>query len=187
MAVLGGTFDPVHCGHLMLASYIAQFSDVDEVWLSLSPQNPFKCDRILTDDSIRRDMLEIAVGNSCNVRMCDIELSMPRPSYMIDALRCLRKRYDSCSFRLVIGSDNYDGFDRWKESDAIRREFGLIVYPRPGYPLPPRPRDNETFVDAPVMDISSTFIRDAVKMGKDMNFFLPPGVYDYIKEHNLYC
>lgn len=186
VAILGGSFDPVHSGHLMLASYVAQFCGPDEVWLSLSPANPFKVGKKMGDDEDRRRMLELAVGDSRVVKFCDIELSMPRPSYMIDTLRALRKLHPDCDFCLLIGSDNYARFDKWKESESILTEFGLMVYPRPGFPLPERRDGNVRFISAPEIEISSTFIRDAIEKGKDMNFFMPPGVYSYIKEHNLY-
>lgn len=187
IAVLGGSFDPVHIGHMMLASYVAQFCDaVDEVWLSLSPVNPFKTDKKLGDDIDRSRMIQIAVGNCEHVEFCDVELSLPRPSYMIDALRKLKELHSDCEFRLLIGSDNYQRFGAWKESAAILEEFGLIVYPRPGYPLPVTEPHGVRFISAPMIEISSTFIRNAIERGKDMNFFLPAGVYEYIKRHNLY-
>lgn len=170
----------------MLASYVAQFCGPDEVWLSLSPENPFKAGKRMGDDEDRRRMLELAVGDSRVVRFCDIELSMPRPSYMIDTLRALRKLHSDCDFCLLIGSDNYARFDKWKESESILTEFGLMVYPRPGFPLPDHSDGNVRFISAPEIEISSTFIRDAIEKGKDLNFFMPPRVYSYIKEHNLY-
>ncbi len=186
VAILGGSFDPVHNGHLMLASYVAQFCGVDQTWLSLSPLNPFKTDKKLGDDADRSRMLEIAVGDSERVRFCDIELRMPRPSYMINTLRKLKELYPDCEFTLLIGSDNYARFNDWKESGSILKEFGLMVYPRPGYPIAEQSAENVRFISAPVIDVSSTFIRKAIGEGKDMNFFLPAGVYTYIKEHNLY-
>ncbi len=186
VAVLGGSFDPVHNGHLMLASYAAQFCGVDEVWLSLSPTNPFKAGRKMGDDNDRKRMLEIAVGESPIVRFCDTELSMPRPSYTIDTLRTLRELYPDCDFCLLIGSDNYERFDKWKESDSILAEFGLMVYPRPGFSLPAECPENVRFISAPEIEVSSTFVRESIEKGKDMNFFIPAGVYSYIKEHNLY-
>lgn len=186
VAILGGSFDPVHNGHLMLASYVAQFCGVDQVWLSLSPLNPFKVDKKLGNDADRSRMLEIAVGDSEEVKFCDIELKMPRPSYMIDTLRKLKELHPDCEFTLLIGSDNLERFSDWKESGSILREFGLMVYPRPGYPIGEQAVENVRFISAPVVDVSSTFIRDAISAGKDMNFFLPTGVYTYIKEHNLY-
>lgn len=188
VAILGGSFDPVHSGHLMLASYVAQFCGLDEVWLSLSPANPFKAGKKMGDDQDRRRMLELAVGDSTVVRFCDVELSMPRPSYTIDTLRLLKSRYPDCDFTLLIGSDNYARFDNWKESASILEEFGLMVYPRPGFPLPEHSDcENVRFISAPEIEVSSTFIRDSIEDGKDMNFFMPSGVYSYIKEHKLYA
>lgn len=187
IGVLGGSFNPVHIGHMMLASYIQQFTDLDEVWLSLSPLNPLKAGSDeLIPDLIRLKMLELAIGNTSGLNICDYELSMPRPSYTINTLRYLAKRYPRHNFKLIIGSDNWKIFDQWKDHEAIISEFGVIVYPRPGYQVGTIYDDGVDVVNAPMADISSTFIRKALARGWNMNYFLPQGVYDYIIKNNLY-
>lgn len=187
IGIMGGSFNPVHTGHMIVASYIAQWSDLDEVWLMLSPQNPFKTDMELAQDSDRLAMLCIAVEGSTCLRACDVELSMPRPSYTIDTLRHLSDMYPDCDFTLIVGSDNWESFSRWRSPREIISEYGLIVYPRPGYPVEAGEAEaGVRFVDAPQVELSSTFIRRAIAEGRDMNFFLPSGVYQYVLSHGLY-
>ncbi len=187
IGILGGSFNPVHIGHLMLASFVKQFGGFDEVWLMLSPLNPLKVGSAdLIPDVMRLKMLDIAIGNFPGIKVNDIELSMPRPSYTINTLRYLSKRYPRHQFKLIIGADNWKVFDQWKDSDIILVKWGVLIYPRPGYPIGQVFVDGAEVIKAPIADISSTFLRKALARGKDMTYFLPAGVYDYIKENKLY-
>ncbi len=186
VGILGGSYNPVHIGHMMLASYLAQWGYVDEVWLTLSPLNPLKDETELLPDLKRLSMLSIAAKGARNLEICDIELTMPRPSYTIDTLDLLKSRYPEYQFKLVIGSDNWRIFDNWRQSQRILDEYGVVVYLRPGYPVEKTHIDGLTVVDAPMVDISSTFIRESIRRGRDMNYFLPAGVYKYIVENKLY-
>ncbi len=187
IGVFGGSFDPVHIGHTALANYIAQSGLVDEVWLTLSPQNPFKADRNLTDDTHRLEMLRVATAQDSILRACDVELTMPRPSYTIDTLRKLSEMYPECGFCLIIGGDNWGNFSRWKEHRRIIDNYGVIIYPRPGFDINPRELPaNVTTVDAPMVEVSSTWIRQAIAGGRDVNYFMPAGVYPYIINNHLY-
>lgn len=186
--VLGGSFNPVHVGHLMLASYLAQFTDLDEVWLMLSPANPLKVRTDDVTDCQRLAMLRIACEGHRGVIECDVELTMPRPSYSIDSLSRLSELHPDRDFRLIVGSDNWLIFDRWRAYEEIIRRFRPIIYPRPGYPVDASTLPvGVTMVNAPVADVSSTFIRSAIAEGKDMGAFLPAGVAGYIEENGLYC
>jgi nicotinate-nucleotide adenylyltransferase len=189
IGIMGGSFNPVHIGHMIVASYIAQLGGVDEVWLMLSPQNPLKQgDDALLPDDVRMAMLRIAVGDNPRLKVCDIELSMPRPNYTINTLRRLAAEHLDCDFKLIVGTDNWQSFHRWRAPEEIIGEFGLIVYPRPGYPAADATATpGVTVVNAPQVEISSTFIREALAAGADVNFFLPAGVYRYISEHALYA
>lgn len=186
IGILGGSFNPVHIGHMILASYLSQWGYVDEVWLTLSPRNPLKDPSELIPDLRRLAMLNIAVKGSDNIDICDIELSMPRPSYTIRTLELLRERNPDKKFKLIIGSDNWRNFDRWREPQKILDEFGVIVYLRPGYPVAKSNVEGLEIANAPLLDISSTFVRQAISRGRDMNYFLPAGVYKYIKDNKLY-
>lgn len=153
----------------------------------LSPLNPLKSNTTdLIPDVTRLKMLDIALKDAEGILVSDIELSMPRPSYTINTLRYLAKRYSRHSFKLIIGADNWKIFNQWKDSEEIINDFGVVVYPRPGYQLGTIYDDNVEVVNAPMADISSSFIRKAIARGKDMRYFLPQGVYEYIKTNNLY-
>lgn len=186
VGILGGSFNPIHMGHLMLAEYLTQWRYVDKVWLTLSPLNPLKEACGLIPDMKRLAMIMLATKGSVDIENCDIELSMPRPSYTINTLDLLSKRYKAKRFKLIIGSDNWQIFDKWKDHERILDEYGVIVYPRPGYPIGSVYVDGMEVIDAPTVNISSTFIRDAIVRGKDMTYFLPPGVFKYIRDNRLY-
>ncbi len=186
IGILGGSFNPVHIGHIMVAVYLTQWKIVDRVWLTLSPQNPMKDFDTLIPDLKRLEMLKIACKDVENVEICDIELSMPRPSYTIDTLKYLSKRYSNKSFKLVIGSDNWNAFDHWKNGEEILDNYGVIVYPRPGKEIKNHFVDGMDVVHSPAIDLSSTFIRQAILKGKNVKSYLPVGVYEYIKANNLY-
>ena len=186
IGIFGGSFNPVHTGHLMLASWIAQCGVVDNVWLMLSPRNPLKSGCDMVSDEHRLRMLSLAVGESDILSVSDLELELPRPSYTIDTLKELDRRYPEFRFVPVVGSDNLSIFDKWRCADEILSRYGLVVYPRPGYPFPEILPDGVETVDAPQIEISSTMVRQCIANGRDMNYFLPSAVYRYIKEHNLY-
>lgn len=186
IGILGGSFNPVHIGHLMLAQYMCQWGYVDKVWLTLSPQNPLKKASDLMPDMKRLAMLHKATKDIKGIETCDIELSMPRPSYTIDTLNTLSHRYPAKKFRLIIGSDNWLAFRKWKDWETILDSYSVLVYPRLGYPIPAGETDGMEKVDAPIIEISSTFIRDAIANERDISLFLPAGVYKYISENKLY-
>lgn len=183
---MGGSFNPVHIGHLMLAQYVREWGYVDKVWLTLSPQNPLKNTADMMPDMKRLAMLNKSTKDTPGIETCDIELSMPRPSYTVDTLDTLSRRYPLKKFKLIIGSDNWEVFRKWKDWERILDNYSVLVYPRLGHPVPDTPVDGMEVIDAPVIDISSTFVRDAIMKGRDMSFFLPQGVYKYIIDNKLY-
>lgn len=186
IGILGGSFNPVHCGHMMLASWLAQFTSLSEVWMMLSPENPLKQSHGASS-AHRLAMLETAVNNDERIKACDIELHLPRPSYTIVTLRELKRLWPEYKFRLIIGSDNWEIFSQWRDHEEIIADFSPIIYPRPGHDIAPEglPQGVE-LVNAPQVEISSTMIREAIAEGKNMNHFLPCGVYNYITKHHLY-
>ncbi len=188
IALMGGSYNPVHIGHMMVADYVRQVADIDEVLMCVSPLNPLKIGSSdLAADSDRMAMLQIACTNLSGISPCDIELTMPRPSYTIDTLKALRERYPDAKISLIIGSDNWLVFDKWRASHEIIEQFGVIVYPRPGYEIETGEQpENVTIVEAPTVDLSSTFLREKLKQGLDMSVFLPSGVLNYIKREKLY-
>lgn len=186
VGILGGSFNPVHIGHMMVASYLVEWGYVDKVWLTLSPLNPLKEGYELLPDIKRLQMLSIAARGAEKIDICDIELTMPRPSYTINTLDLLAERFPDTRFRLVIGSDNWRIFDQWREPQRILDNYGVLVYLRPGYPVNDDGTAGMEIVHAPMADISSTMVREAIAKGRDMNYFLPAGVYQYIRENKLY-
>ena len=188
VGLLGGSFNPIHTGHMIVASYMAQYGPVDEVWFVLSPRNPLKDPSSLAPDQARLEMLRIALRPSAGTKLkvSEIELSLPRPSYTIDTLMTVSEMYADHRFVWITGSDSLSQLHRWKEWEKITRDFGMLIYPRPGYPVEVPQPEGVTIVEAPQVEISSTFIRDAIAQGKDMTYFLPDGVEDYIHSHGLY-
>lgn len=192
VALMGGSYNPVHIGHAMVAQYVALTCDgIDRVEMMLSPLNPLKTGAPdPASDADRLAMLSLVCKASHGlIALNTTELSMPRPCYTIDTLNRLADENPHNSYRLIIGSDNWNEFHRWRASDEIISRFGLIVYPRPGYPVKEVPealQQQVRIVDAPTADISSTMLRDMLARGLQVNFFLPPGVYEYITAHGLY-
>lgn len=187
IAIFSGSFDPIHCGHAMMANYLAQFSDVDEVWLMPSRLNPLKTDTPPASFADRMKMCRIVADKCSGVKVSDFELRLPSPSYTYDTLSELKNKFPQHCFKLLIGSDNWVLFDKWRNHQKIISEFGLVVYPRPGYEVASPLPSNVTVLDeAPIALISSTFIREALRQEKNLNFLIDVDVYGYIKQNSLY-
>lgn len=187
IGIFGGSFNPVHIGHLIIADFIRQQSHLDEVWLMLSPLNPLKNEEGLASDKDRLAMLRIATRNMQSIKPSEVECQLPRPSFTAVTLRELSCRFSDCIFSLIIGSDNWNIFNRWREYKFILDNYEILVYPRPDAPPIANPLEgNVRIIDAPVLGLSSTFIRKSITEGLDVNLLLPSGVYDYIKLNKLY-
>ena len=186
-AFFSGTFNPVHTGHLILANYLCEYEGFDEIWLSVSPQNPLREKLSSNNDRQRIEMLNMAVNGNSKIRTTDIEFTLPRPSYTIQTLEALRKKHPERIFTLIIGADNWHSFNRWKDYDKIIEEYPIYIYPRRGYDIDERSLPaNVKLCHAPIIEISSTQIRQGISEGKNMNYFIPRPVYDYIINHGLY-
>lgn len=184
--IYGGSFNPIHLGHVSLAKALADSGLVDEMWLLVSPQNPFKVDARLLDDGIRLHLARLAVRDVPGVEVCDREFFLPRPSYMFNTLTTLSKEHSDREFVLVIGADNWERFPDWYRSEDIRSAHRIIIYPRPGYVLQNVP-DGVIVADTPLFDISSTDIRHRIASDPDYNGEgLPPAVWKEIKANGLY-
>jgi nicotinate-nucleotide adenylyltransferase len=181
-----GSFNPVHIGHLAIANYMIEFTDLEELWFVISPQNPLKRTATLLEDHKRRTLLEIAVENDDRFRVCDIEFKLPKPSYTIETLIHLKEQYPAHEFVLIMGSDGLSTFYKWKNHSVIEENYQRYVYPRPGFIPEQAMHKNIHIVNAPHIEISSTFIRQALMQKHDIRHFLPYKVYDYIAEMHFY-
>ena len=187
VGVLGGTFNPIHIGHLAIANYMLEFTELEQLWFVLSPQNPLKEKKSLLADYHRLELTRRAVDNEDRFRITDIEFKMPKPSYTIDTLTYLCEKNPGHDFQLIMGSDGLKNFHQWKNSQQIQEKFHRLVYPRPGIESIELSRHtNISLIEAPMIEISSSFIRKSIKEGKDVRYFLPELTYQYIKEMHFY-
>ena len=185
-----GSFNPIHIGHLILSNYILEHSDMDELWIVVSPQNPFKEKKTLLNDHNRLDMVELAVKNYPKIRASNIEFSLPKPSYTIDTLTYLKEKYPNYSFALIMGEDNLEGLKKWKNSEKIISDYQIIVYPRYFEKQDKEEHylkhDNIKLINAPIIELSATEIRKMIKENKNVRPMLPPEVFEYLDGSSFY-
>jgi nicotinate-nucleotide adenylyltransferase len=188
-----GSFNPIHIGHMAIANYIAEYTDLREIWFVVSPQNPLKPRDSLLDDRDRYYLVELAIGNDHRFRASDIEFSLARPSYTIDTMTYLSEKYPEREFTLIMGEDNLNTLHKWKNAAELVKRYPLIVYPRlnPGRKSSMKLQDilvkaSVTEVKAPLMEISGTFIRQAIREGKDLSWYVPAQAWKYITEMHFY-
>jgi nicotinate-nucleotide adenylyltransferase len=182
-----GSFNPVHIGHMVIANFMLEFTDLDEVWFLISPQNPFKTRENLLADNHRYYMVNLAVEDNFRLKASNFEFHLPKPSYTINTLTYLKEKYPQKHFVILAGSDILPTLDKWKNYEKILEQYDLYIYPRPDtkpHPYLNHPRIK--FVNAPLMDISSSFIRAAIKEGRNVSFLLSQKVYNYITEMHFY-
>jgi nicotinate-nucleotide adenylyltransferase len=196
MAKIGlyfGSFNPVHIGHMAIAGYMTEFAGLDQVWFVVSPHNPLKNKETLLADHHRLYMTELAIGDNDKLKASDIEFRLPVPSYTIDTLTYLKEKYPKNVFCLVMGEDNLFTLHKWKNAAELVKMYPIYVYPRLKSENPSSLILEQILltadvhnVNAPLMEISGTFIRNGIKNGKDMSYFLPPAVWKYIREMHFY-
>ena len=188
IGIFSGSFDPIHVGHLILGSYVTEFTDIDEVWFLVSPQSPFKADRDITAQGVRYHMAELALAAYPKMKASDFEFSLPTPSYTINTLSALQEAHPDDEFTLIIGGDNWEAFDKWKEYETIIERFKIMVYPRQGHriSIQSKLRSRVEALESPIVEVSSTFIREGITDGRNMQAFLPAAVYEYIAKEGLY-
>ena len=185
--VFSGSFNPIHVGHLILANYVAAFTDCDEVWLMVSPHNPLKESSRLPDARLRYHWIQLALENHPKILASDFEFSLSQPSYTLDMLNALQQVYSNVRFSLLIGADNWSIFDQWKNYQQLIDRYSLLIYPRVNAivdesKLP----DSVKLLKAPLVDLSSTTIRTAIAEGKDMRFYVPSIVWHEINQLEMY-
>ncbi|MEI6901066.1 MAG: nicotinate (nicotinamide) nucleotide adenylyltransferase [Bacteroidota bacterium] len=182
-----GSFNPIHNGHLMIAGYMAEYTDISQVWFIVSPHNPLKEKSTLLADHHRLAMANIAVEDDPRFRASSIEFHLPQPSYTIDTLTYISEKHPEKEFVLIAGADNLPSFHKWKNHEQILEYYQLYIYPRPlagSSPFDNHPHIH--FTAAPLVEISSSFIRDGIRQGKNMLHFLPEKVWKYIDEMHFY-
>lgn len=175
--IYSGSFNPIHIGHLALANWLCEYEGLDEVWFLITPHNPLKKRDDLIDDRLRYEMVKASIAGYPKFQVSDFEFTLPQPSYSIDTLRALQIKYPERHFYFIMGADNWVNISRWKESEALISGYPILIYPRKGYEIIiPNTLPNVRSVQAPLMEISSTFVRQAWKEGKDVRFFLPEAI-----------
>ncbi|GAB2950260.1 nicotinate (nicotinamide) nucleotide adenylyltransferase [Hymenobacter coalescens] len=176
VGLLFGSFNPIHIGHLILANHMATRTDLDTVWLVVSPQSPFKVGEELLSEQARLGLVQLAIAGNDRLRVLDVEFGLPKPNYTIDTLDALRQQHPATQFVLLMGGDNLPGLPRWKSADRLLSEFEVYVYPRPGIDLPKPLPAKVRVVQAPLLDISATFIRQSVLDGCSIRYLVPDAV-----------
>ncbi len=188
IGIFGGTFNPIHVGHAIIANYVIRHCGLDKLWLMVSPLNPFKVEQGEVNDVHRLRMAQLVSRRLENVETSGFEFSLPRPSYTVDTMNALSKKFPDDEFYLIIGADNWEAFDRWAGHDELLAKYHVMVYPREGYKIeiPEQYKAHVQVIDAPVVEVSSTVIRQEIKDMQNMSYYLPDDVYRYILENKLY-
>ena len=189
IGIFGGSFDPIHIGHAIIAQHIISSGIVDRLWFMVSPLNPLKVDKVRqVADTDRLRMVEMVSRPIAGVETSAFEFSMPKPSYTIDTLNALQAKFPDDEFYLLIGADNWMVFSRWRNSEEILSKYHLLVYPRLGYEvvIPEDLKERVILVDAPIIELSSTEIRERLANGQSVRYYVPDEVLAYIEKKKLY-
>lgn len=184
-----GTFNPIHVGHLIIANHMAEHTDLDQIWMVVTPHNPLKKKSSLLDDYQRLHMVHLATENYTKLKPSDIEFKLTQPSYTINTLVHLGEKFPTHEFALIMGEDNLKSFHKWKNYESILQNYEIYVYPRIGIDVENLELKNHPkihLIDAPVVEISSTFIRENFKSGKNIQPLLPSKVWEYLEHNNFY-
>jgi len=188
IALFFGSFNPVHIGHMAIANYMLEFTEMEQIWFVVSPQSPFKQKKSMLSEYNRVDLIHQAIGkNTTKYKVSDIEFNLPKPNYTINTLVYLQEKYPNNEFSLIMGEDNLESFQKWKNWEQIIENYKLLVYKRLNCEKSIlKNHKNVKIVDAPLMEISSSFIRESIKANKDVRYFLPEKVFETIDKMNFY-
>jgi nicotinate-nucleotide adenylyltransferase len=183
-----GSFNPIHNGHLAIANYLVDFTDINELWFVVSPQNPLKDKDVLAPDFHRLEMVRRAIPyNEDRFMVCDIEINMPKPSYTIDTLKALEKKYHDKEFYVILGSDSIETITQWKDYETILNCYKILVYPRKGSDIVTLANKYHfKIINAPLVDYSSSIVRQKINQGEDVRELIPDCVLEYISDFGLY-
>jgi nicotinate-nucleotide adenylyltransferase len=182
-----GSFNPIHTGHLIIAEHVLNYADVDRVWLVISPQNPLKPSASLLGEYDRLHLVNLAIENSSRLKAVDVEFRLPKPSYTITTLTYLTEKYPTDDFTVILGSDSFNNLPKWRNYEQLIRDYSFLIYLRPGFPVKDiEPGINASILQAPMLDISASFIRNSIHQDKSIRFLVPDKVFDYIQMNNYY-
>ncbi len=188
VGIFGGSFNPIHVGHAIIASHVIQHADLDQIWLMVAPLNPLKEPNAHNNDIDRLRMTELVSRHIDGVETSAFEFTLPRPSYTIQTLKALQEKFPDHEFSLIIGADNWAVFKKWKDWETIIANHDILIYPRLGYEvtIPEEYAHRVKLTDAPIIEVSSTRIREGLSQGESMRFYVPDDVYKYIVANHLY-
>jgi len=181
-----GSFNPIHTGHLIIASHILNHGDVERIWFVVSPHNPLKESSSLLIESHRLHLVQLAIENEPRFKASNIEFSMPRPSYTIDTLTHLSEKFPQHSFSVIMGSDSFQNIHKWKNHQLLMDNYPVIIYNRPGFPVADLKEERIRLLEAPLLDISSTFIRKLIKEKKSIRYLVSDEVMNDILANGYY-
>jgi nicotinate-nucleotide adenylyltransferase len=181
-----GSFNPIHNGHLIIANHILNESDIDKVWLVVSPQNPFKNADSLLNNYDRLHLASKAIENDLRIKASDIEFHLPKPSYTVTTLAYLKEKYPEHEFVIIIGSDSFQNLSKWKNFEMIVNSYQLIIYERPGFEISNSLGAKISVMNAPLLEISATYIRDLIKKNKSIKYLVPENIEEEIKTNRFY-
>ncbi|WP_276132371.1 nicotinate (nicotinamide) nucleotide adenylyltransferase [Polluticoccus soli] len=181
-----GSFNPIHIGHLIVANHVVENTDVDKIWFVVSPHNPLKDSHTLLNEYDRLHLVQLAIEDNSRFRASNVEFHLPKPSYTIDTLTYLAEKFPLETFSVVMGSDSFSNIHRWKNYEQLVSQYSFIVYNRPGFPVADTYGAKLQVVDAPLLEISSTFIRQQIKTKKSVRYVLPDKVREYVENSNYY-
>lgn len=181
-----GSFNPIHTGHLIIANHIVEHTNIDKVWFVVSPHNPLKEAHSLLNEYHRLNLVELAIEDNPKFRASNVEFRLPKPSFTIDTLTYLTEKFPLEQFSIIVGSDSWQNIHRWKNYEQLIKNYEFIVYNRPGYEVKENHQAKITLLDAPILEISATFIRKEIKNKKSVRYLLPEAVYQNIMENRYY-
>lgn len=181
-----GSFNPVHHGHLIIANHVVQETDLEQIWFVVSPQNPFKQNHSLLNEYHRLHLINIAIEGERALKATDIEFGLPKPSYTVNTLQYLEEKYPQHEFCIIMGSDSLQNLDKWKNAEVIMKRYNIYVYTRPGFPPRTDLPAKIQVLDAPLLQISATHIREMVQAGRSIRYLVPDKVMDEIIANRYY-
>lgn len=181
-----GSFNPVHHGHLIIAGFITAHTPLDQVWFVVSPQNPFKISQSLLNEYQRLHLVKTAIEGEPKLRASDIEFHLPKPSYTIDTLAYLEEKYPQHRFAVIMGSDSFQNLHKWKNATVLMQRYPIFVYKRAGFEVTAPPSPHITILDAPLLQISATQLREMIKQGKSVRYMVPDSVKEEIEKNGYY-